>query len=334
MSNAPSSFAKPAFSSALLGLPQRQLFASHDLEETRAMVGRVMKPHRLDVAARGHRLAARMHHAPFGDVSLNRLHYGADVDIIPGPLEDFFLVQMPLAGHARIECGAQYIDSGPQLASVLNAADATTMRWGADNDQLMVRIPRALIERTLAVQLGRPLDRPLCFELGFRWRDSAVWVNLLQYLLETAAQAPDLSRYQLVTSHLEQLIAATLLSVQPHNYSQAAPARCGNVLPRHVRKVQEYLQAHAHEPIHAEQLAQVAGVSLRSLYAGFKEFAGVSPMQFLKNLRLERARAELQAGASSVAAVALRWGFAHLGRFSAEYRARFGESPSDTPRHH
>ncbi|MBN9426587.1 MAG: AraC family transcriptional regulator [Burkholderiales bacterium] len=283
------------------------------------MVGRVMKPHRLDVSGRGQRLAARMHHVPLGDVSLSRLHYGAEVDIVPGPLEDFFLVQMPLAGRAQIECGAQCIDSGPQLASVLSAADATTMRWGADNDSLMVRISRALIERTLAVQLGRTLDKPLCFELGFRWRDNAAWINLLQFLLEGAAQTPDLARYPLITSHLEQLIAATLLSVQPHNYSQAAPARCGNVLPRHVRKVQEYLQAHAHEPIHAEQLAQVAGVS---------------PMQFLKNLRLERARAELQAGASSVAAVALRWGFVHLGRFSAEYRARFGESPSDTRRHH
>jgi transcriptional regulator GlxA family with amidase domain len=33
-----------------------------------------------------------------------------------------------------------------------------------------------------------------------------------------------------------------------------------------------------------------------------------------------------------VAGVALRWGFAHMGRFSNEYKQRYGESPSKTLR--
>ena len=76
-------------------------------------------------------------------------------------------------------------------------------------------------------------------------------------------------------------------------------------------------------------------MSLRSLYTGFKAFCGVTPMQYLKELRLDRAHAELQ-GAShgaQVSGVALRWGFGHLGRFSADYHARFGENPSETLRH-
>ncbi|MFP5477787.1 MAG: helix-turn-helix domain-containing protein, partial [Gammaproteobacteria bacterium] len=39
-------------------------------------------------------------------------------------------------------------------------------------------------------------------------------------------------------------------------------------------------------------------------------------------------------GSTHVAGVALRWGFGHLGRFSADYRARFGEYPSETVRRH
>jgi AraC-like DNA-binding protein len=31
-----------------------------------------------------------------------------------------------------------------------------------------------------------------------------------------------------------------------------------------------------------------------------------------------------------VSEIALRWGFGHFGRFAAEYRRRFGESPSQT----
>lgn len=310
-----------------------KLFDSRDLEETQAMVGRVMKPHRLGLAGRGQRLESRMHHLAVGDISLSRLHYGADVSIEPGPLGDFFLVQMPLKGRAQVECGAQAVDSGPEVASVLSASECTAMRWRADSDQLMVRVSRALVERTLAVQLGRPLQESIRFRLGFSWRDSPLWMQLIRYLLECASQGQALQQHRLVVTQIEQLVAATLLSVQAHNYAHAAPARSGPVLPRHVRRAQEYLDAHAHEPIRAEQLAQVAGVSLRSLYAGFREFCGVTPMQYLKDLRLERVRAELLAGHGSVGRVALQWGFGHLGRFSADYRERFGESPSASLRH-
>lgn len=319
---------------ALIAVPGRQLFASRDLDETRGMVGRVMKPHQLEVAGSAQRLDARMHHAPFGEVSLSRLKYGADVDIRPGPLEDFYLVQMPIVGHAHIVSGGQQVDSTPEVASVLSPLPATTMRWRANNDQLMVRVARPLMDRALAAHLGRPLDVPLEFHLGFHWRDCVAWRCLVVYLLECSAQGLDLARHRLVAAQIEQLVAATLLTLHTHNYSHAQPARQSVILPRHVRRVQEYLQAHAQEPVRPEQLAALAGVSLRSLYTGFKDFCGVSPMQYLKNLRLDHAHADLMgcAGKNNVAGVALRWGFAHLGRFSVDYKARFGESPSQTLR--
>jgi transcriptional regulator GlxA family with amidase domain len=57
-------------------------------------------------------------------------------------------------------------------------------------------------------------------------------------------------------------------------------------------------------------------------------------MQYLRHLRLDRARADLLhlADVPSVASVALRWGFGHLGRFSADYKERFGESPGESLR--
>jgi len=36
----------------------------------------------------------------------------------------------------------------------------------------------------------------------------------------------------------------------------------------------------------------------------------------------------------TVAEVAYRWGFTHLGRFAHDYRARYGEAPSTTLRRH
>jgi len=57
-------------------------------------------------------------------------------------------------------------------------------------------------------------------------------------------------------------------------------------------------------------------------------------MAFLRLVRFERVRDELLRGneSTTVTAAAMRWGFSHLGRFAAEYRARFKESPSETLR--
>jgi transcriptional regulator GlxA family with amidase domain len=63
----------------------------------------------------------------------------------------------------------------------------------------------------------------------------------------------------------------------------------------------------------------------------FRDFYGVSPMRYLRNHRLQRVRDELLSEtAGQVSEIASRWGFAHLGRFAAEYRRRFGECPSVT----
>lgn len=75
-------------------------------------------------------------------------------------------------------------------------------------------------------------------------------------------------------------------------------------------------------------------MSLRGLYAGFREHRGISPMAYLRAVRLERVRHDLlnDPAIDSVTAAALRWGFGHLGRFSVEYRKSFGEPPGQTLR--
>lgn len=323
----------PASVERLLNGSNKLLFASSDLDEVRSMVGRVMKPHRLDLTGQGERLDARMHYTSLGDLSVSRLRYGSAVQIEPGSLDSFFLVQMPLYGMARIESGAQHIDSSAELASVLSPQEATRMTWMAGTDQLMLRLSRSLVERTLVGYLGHPLNEPLRFELGFRWRECAPWQCMLSYLIDCTLQHHDLAMHKIVVSQIEQLAPSILVTSHRHNHCEDAPARRSTILPRHVRRAQDFLEAHAHEPVTAEQLAQAAGVSVRSLYAGFKDFLGVSPMQYLRDLRMERARAELMSGDSNhVAGVALRWGFAHMGRFSNEYKQRYGESPSKTLR--
>ncbi|WP_349814825.1 helix-turn-helix domain-containing protein [Curtobacterium sp. MCJR17_043] len=67
----------------------------------------------------------------------------------------------------------------------------------------------------------------------------------------------------------------------------------------------------------------------------FRRTLGVSPLTYLRQVRLDRVHDELLARdprTASVGEVATRWGFAHLGRFSAAYAERFGEYPKQTLR--
>lgn len=75
------------------------------------------------------------------------------------------------------------------------------------------------------------------------------------------------------------------------------------------------------------------GVSERSLQYGFRTYVGMTPVGYLRLRRLNQARAVLSAASpqsTTVTAIAMRFGFLHLGRFAIDYKQLFGQSPSAT----
>jgi len=107
-----------------------------------------------------------------------------------------------------------------------------------------------------------------------------------------------------------------------------------SVLPRSVRRALEAMHADLGREWTVPDLAAVAGVSGRTLQRLFRCFLGKTPHAALSDIRFERARRELLQGSpdAKVMDVALGCGFAHCGRFSIEYRRRYGETPSRTLR--
>ena len=99
--------------------------------------------------------------------------------------------------------------------------------------------------------------------------------------------------------------------------------------------VGDYVSNHLADPLSLTRLCAVADTSERSLRNGFREVFGVSPNRFIKAQRLSAARFDLKrasADAESVTNIASRWGFAQLAHFATDYRAQFGERPSETLR--
>lgn len=104
------------------------------------------------------------------------------------------------------------------------------------------------------------------------------------------------------------------------------------VLPRGVRRALDAMQASPERDTRLAELATLAGLSNRALQRQFRTFVGMSPREALRDIRFERARRALLQGASGrkVMEIALLCGFQHFGRFSVEYRRRYGETPSQT----
>ena len=88
-------------------------------------------------------------------------------------------------------------------------------------------------------------------------------------------------------------------------------------------------------PITIEELARVTSASARSIFYHFKRCRGHSPMEFVRQVRLNHARKMLTEAAkeTSVTETAFACGFINLGHFAKDYQKRFGERPSATLRH-
>ena len=102
---------------------------------------------------------------------------------------------------------------------------------------------------------------------------------------------------------------------------------------RLVRRADDYMRACLGGPLSLLDLCRELGVSERTLHYAFQEVRGLSPMAYLKAVRLNAVRQELKAataGTATVRDIAQRWGFWHTGEFAAAYRRLFGELPSQT----
>ena len=311
-------------------------FASNDRDEAQHYVESIFCNHDLAIAGRNQHLSMAVDHAAFGAVNMVFMTYGADVLVTPGALENFYLVQVPVKGHATIRFGNERLDVVPGRATVQHPDAPLEMRWAEDCRKLILRVDRLAFERYVERCTGRRQEQGLRLDPALDLASFAgqALMDQLRAGLRCAEQFGPQSVPAMMAQHIEQSVMSALLCLHPHDRSdEFAVARSGGE-SRAIARVRAYLEEHAAQPVDSAMLAEVAGVPLRTLYHLFQRSLGKTPMQLLRDVRLDRARQDLMTAdtARTVTAVALDWGFDHLGRFARDYRLRFGEAPSATRR--
>lgn len=144
--------------------------------------------------------------------------------------------------------------------------------------------------------------------------------------MQTAAEVPPTYDGHDNQEHVSVLLTDRILSLL--TASAAGASRQGSL--RQLRIAEAFIHANFREPLSTPLIARQAGLSIRGLQAMFLRHRGVTPLTYLRRVRLEAAHAELAAsrGERRITDIAMDCGFVHLGRFATAYRERFGERPS------
>jgi AraC-like DNA-binding protein len=313
--------------------------ATSDVDQAAEQVGRIFCPHDLKpLCGTAAGFYARHHCAAFDGFSINYVAYGGSVSIDPGCLERFFLVQLPLAGSARIHTGSRELATcRGTAASLLSPTIPTRMIW-QDCAQLILLLDRRLVEQRAAALAGksvRPVEFSPAIDLSV-WSARALQASMYE-LAELAERLGASLRVSAVAAaRWRETLLDCLLTRQRHDLSDAITTFSGQAetLPRALMRARDCLHAHATEPLDLEQLAQAAGVGVRALQLGFQRHFGMSISDMLLDIRLAELNAKLMVAPSDarVIDIAFDLGFTHLGRMAGAYRQKFGEAPSATLR--
>ena len=159
------------------------------------------------------------------------------------------------------------------------------------------------------------------------------YLYILQRTLILMETFPLLGGYEQVCQSLNEMILHAILDALTPTLSYQEKTSSFSARRKGVRKAIDYLHVHINLMPTVTELCQVSGLSERSLQYGFKEYIGISPVRYLRVVRLNEARRELMTSRKKrvkVMDVALNWGFVEMGRFSGEYRQLFQELPSET----
>jgi AraC-like DNA-binding protein len=242
-----------------------------------------------------------------------------------------------LDGRGESFIGEAAIPITEDHSSVVGPHVETRMRFDAGFRGLTLHVARDTLARKLEALLGfRPEEDNIEFSprvslvdpLARHLQHSTLF--LAQELDASDAPSPDMA-----FKEFEEYLILLFLRANRHTFSDLlhAPER-GNNAPWQVKLAEDYLEANWAKSVTIEDIAAKAGVSARSIFKAFRQSRGYSPMSFLKELRLKKAREMLQRAEheASVAGIARRCGFLSLGHFARDYEKRFGERPSITLR--
>jgi AraC-like DNA-binding protein len=244
----------------------------------------------------------------------------------------FYGLTIPHQGELEIGDGARRATFSPGMMHCMIPDRQFSLRAAESGTTLVANLDASLAERHLRAWDATGAVPALDAEIGLEGGLGASLRAYVKFLLRELERADSSLRSPLVAAEaanrVASLAAAVILGPPRSSKDKGASHSEYDAL----RRAEEYLAAHLSVAVALPDVAEACGLSVRSLTRTFRKHYGMGPIRFLRERRFDAAHSELAAtrGEASVTAVALKYGFTHLGRFAAEYTGRFGQNPSET----
>lgn len=191
---------------------------------------------------------------------------------------------------------------------------------------LVVELPPPIV-RSVSADMrrsGTPLRQSAAGEPNAVTAPSAELVDAVERLIGSASNARD--RTFLTPLRLHELIYRVLQGDQGGRLlAVAAHQALGNP----VAAALDFIASHLADPLTVDTLAQKSCLSSSAFSRAFREVTGQSPYQYVKEARIDRARALLDERPLGVAEVSRAVGYTSVSHFIKGFRDRFGVTPGD-----
>jgi AraC-like DNA-binding protein len=307
------------------------------LDEARLVLADYFYANRIDLLAPAEHFSASFDLSRLGDISLGDVRFTSDLRMRFGELGAYH-VDLPLSGALTWHQGG----ADPSVATTSRAAvfqpigDTTLDRWNNDCRLLAVKIERAALQDHLEQLLGTTISTPpdLASTMDVTDGPGRTWARMAIMVAGDVTDPRGLLTNPLLAGPIQEALLTGLLLAVDHRHYDAlmnpAPCSASQITP-----AVDIIEAHPERPFTVSALAEVAALSVRALQYGFQRHLGLSPMRYLRQVRLARAHDDLRAFGPdqvTVTQIAHKWGFGHVSRFAAAYRTRYGVGPSTTLR--
>ena len=312
-----------------------ETFDSQDLGEVEAFVSKIYS--RLRIGAVGEQTRARISRRVLApEVGFDDLDYSFDIGYSGEP--PGLLIVCDVVSNRIRSVGEGYEDTFGPGEQFLITRPGIPYAGVAYSSQLQFTVldpailNRVAADGDLAVPV-RVLDhRPVSRQAQLRLQ------RAVGYVRDNVMAAPDGPASPLLVSTASQYLAASVLDAYPNTaVTDPTAADRRDAHPTTVRRAVAFIDEHAHEDITIADVAAAVLVSTRSIQLAFQRHLGTTPRDYLRRVRLERAHQELKhathGDATTVTAVAYRWGFSSSSRFAAHYQRAYGVLPSHTLHH-
>jgi AraC-like DNA-binding protein len=310
----------------IVGVPSATgvAYRGRDAVKLRNAVSSRLGPHHMRLP-RPEQLDAEFRSVHDGALSMFTLRYGTDAELRLEPERSAYLVFVHGTGRGDMLINGRRTRLFPTVAS---PEQRVVVRMGADAVVLVLRVPSRMLQGVVARRAPEKSEAlgPLVSEMDLRELPVRQWLALARSLPQIGEQG-FMARSPLAFAHLERALVAGLLDIQPMVERRDAT----------VEAALAFCEENLERAVTVEEIAQAAHVGVRQLQRAFREELGTTPTALLRARRLERAHAALldmsvRGGNTSVADIAHRWQFRHLGRFTALYRSSYGQTPAHTAR--